>query len=98
MRYVSSVSPRGNRSWSDTSQNEADARCAALDEAGCTDCRDCAGCVNCIGCIGCFGCTDCLDCADCTDCTNCTSCTDCAGCANCYRLRGMSYYKLPVTA
>ena len=65
--YISEVTAKGNSSYSDTSQIEADMRASELDNKGCIDCINC---INCADCTNCINCADCINCMECINCDN----------------------------
>ena len=60
--YISEVTPKGNSSYSYTSQEDADMNARELDSKGCISC---VGCINCDDCIDCINCNNCIDCYSC---------------------------------
>ena len=75
--FISSVTPKGNSSFSYISEEDAERNAKALDDASCTNCTDCTDCRDC------RDCRDCANCANCANCRYCTDCRDCRGCTNC---------------
>ena len=51
--YISEVTPKGNSSYSYTSQEYAEMNARELDAKGCIGCIGCISCKNCIDCINC---------------------------------------------
>lgn len=70
MNYRSATTSKGNIGESFASQEQADARAAAMDASGC---------INCVGCIDCI---DCVRCEWCRGCENCEQCVCCSGIRN----------------
>ena len=69
-RFYSEVTAKGNSSYSDISQIEADMRARELDIKGCIDCTNCTNCIDCFNCADCINCENCINCMECIRCDN----------------------------
>ena len=83
MRYYSKVTDKGNSSYSDDSQDDAEAKAKWLDDHGCSRCSYCSYCSGCSYCSYCSGCSDCSYCSGCSDCSYCSRCSRCSYCWRC---------------
>ena len=61
MIYYSTVTAKGNSSWSCESQADAEAKARYLDDHHCSDCSRCSDCSDCSDCSGCSGCSGITD-------------------------------------
>ena len=69
-KFYSEVTAKGNSSYSDISQIEADMRARKLDIKGCIYCINCINCINCADCINCENCINCMECIRCDNVMN----------------------------